>query len=170
MKHTFTAVIREGAIEVPLDVKAIFGSARAPVKMSFLGETHRNRVAVYGGKYILGIWKRVLEQHALTDGKPLEVTLELDAEPRTVTPPAELETALAGNAKARAGWDALSFTHQREWAESIADARGADTKQRRVGKAIEAMVAKAAATTPATKTKTKSKAKAKAKASSKSRR
>jgi hypothetical protein len=164
MKHTFMATLHQGAIEVPLDVKTLFGSARAPVRMTFLGETHRNRIAVYGGRYVLGIWKRVLEQHALTDGTRLEVTLELDDEPRTVTPPEELATALANNAKARAGWKAMSFTHQREWAEAVDDAKGADTKQRRVQKAIEAMVAKAGAKKPVAKTKGKAKAKTKAKA------
>jgi hypothetical protein len=163
MKHTFTATLREGGIEVPLDVKAVFGQARPPVKMTFCGETYQNRVAVYGGKYILGIWKKVLEQHALTDGKQIEVTIEPDDAPRTVTPPKQLAAALAKNAKARAGWDAMSFTHQREWAESIDDAKGADTKQRRVAKAIEAMVAKASAKQPAKKSAAKKPAKKPAK-------
>jgi hypothetical protein len=143
MKHTFTATLREGAIEVPLDVKTIFGEARPPVKMTFCGETHKNRIAVYGGKYLLGIWKQVLEQHSLTDGNQLEVTIEPDDEPRAIVMPPELQLALANNAKATAGWDAMSFTHQREWAESIADAKGADTKARRVDQAIDATVAKA---------------------------
>ena len=68
MKHTFSAIVREGAIEVPLDVKAVFGEARPPVRMTFCGETHQNRIAVYGGKYILGIWKAVLAKHGF--GKP----------------------------------------------------------------------------------------------------
>ena len=37
MKHTFTARLEGGAVEVPLDVKAVFGEARAPVKMTFEG-------------------------------------------------------------------------------------------------------------------------------------
>ncbi len=140
MKHTFTATLREGAFEVPLDVKALFGVARPAVKMTFLGETHRTRVAVYGGKYILGIWKKVLAQHALTDGKSLEVTIEADEEPRTVAPPVELAAALAKNAKARAGWAAMAFTHQREWAEAVAGAKRPETKNKRVAQAIEAML------------------------------
>jgi len=157
MKHTFTATLANGAIEVPLDVKAIFGEARPPVKMTFLGETHRNRIAVYSGKYILGIWKAVLEQHDLTDGKAIEVVIERDDKPRTVEPPAELATALNKNANAKAGWDAMSFTHQREWAEAIADAKQPDTRARRVTKAVEAMVAKGAAKAAKPKPKSKSK-------------
>ena len=142
MKHTFTAVIKDGAIEVPFDVKTTFGEARAPVQMTFCGETHQNRVAVYGGKYILGIWKAVLEKHDLRDGASLEVTLEHDTAPRTIEPPKELAAALAKNAKAKAGWDAMSYTHQREWANAIAEAKKPETKTKRIEQAIEAMVAK----------------------------
>src|SRR4029079_2808367 len=112
MKHKFTAVIDKGGIEVPFDVKATFGEARAPVQMTFCGETHKNRVAVYGGKYILGIWKAVLAKHGLRDGSSIEVTLEHDTAPRTIKPPKELAAALAKNAAAKAGWKAMSYTHQ----------------------------------------------------------
>jgi len=156
MKHTFTAVIKDGAIEVPFDVKATFGEARAPVQMTFCGETHKNRVAVYGGKYILGIWKAVLAKHDLRDGSSLEVTLEHDTAPRTIAPPKELAAALAKNAKARTGWNAMSYTHQRECANAIADAKKPETKQKRVAEALEAMLAKTkkpATKKPAKKTK-----------------
>jgi len=143
MKRTFTATLHDGAVEVPFDVKEAFGQARAPVRMTFLGETHRNRVAVYGGKYLLGIWKHVLAKHGLADGQKLEVALEPDDEPRTIEPPKELAAALAKNAKARAGWEALSYTHQREWANAIADAKKPETKKKRVAAAIEALVEKA---------------------------
>jgi hypothetical protein len=158
MKHTFVATVREGAVEVPFDVKATFGEARAPVQMSFLGETHKNRVAVYGGKYILGIWKAVLAKHAIVDGAELEVTVEPDTSPRTITPPAALAAALGKNAKARAGWDAMSYTHQREWAKAIEDAKKPETQKKRLQQALEALSAKAAAAKPV-KAKPKSKAK-----------
>jgi len=151
VKHTFTAVIKDGAVEVPFDVKATFGEARAPVQMTFCGETHQNRVAVYDGKYILGIWKAVLEKHDLQDGKSIEVTLEHDTAPRTIEPPKELAAALAKNAKAKAGWDAMSYTHQREWANAITDAKKPETKTKRIEQAIEAMVAKTKTAKPTKK-------------------
>jgi hypothetical protein len=142
MKHTFTAVIKNGGIEVPFDVKETFGEARAPVLMTFCGETHKARVAVYDGKYLLGIWKAVLAKHDLRDGSSIDVTLEHDTAPRTITPPAELVAALAKNASAKAGWDAMSYTHQREWANAISDAKKPETRSKRVEQAIEAMLAK----------------------------
>jgi hypothetical protein len=146
---------------VPFDVKAMFGEARAPVQMTFCGETHTNRVAVYGGKYILGIWKAVLEKHDLRDGSSIEVTLEHDTAPRTITPPKDLAAALAKNAKAKAGWDAMSYTHQREWANAIAEAKKPETKQKRIEQALAAMVEKSAKAKSKTETRSKTKTKSK---------
>lgn len=39
----------------------------------------------------------------------------------------------------------MSFTHKREWAEAIRDAKKPETRERRVAQALAALVAKAAA-------------------------
>lgn len=145
MTRTFTATLRDdGAFEIPFDVRAVYGSARPAVKMSFGGETYRTRVMVYGGAYVLGIWKAVLAKHGLSGGARLEVTLAPDTDERVVEPPPELASALKANAAARAGWTAMSYTHQREWAAAIADAKKPETRARRVAQAVEACAAKGA--------------------------
>lgn len=143
MKQTFSAALgRNGAFELPIDVRAIYGEARPAVKMTLLGRTFRTRVAVYGGKYYLGVWKAVREEHGLREGQQVEVSIEPDRTPRTVQPPAELAAALKKNAAARAGWQAMSYTHQREWAAAIRDAKKPETRERRVAQAIAALVEK----------------------------
>ena len=42
-----------------------------------------------------------------------------------------------GDDRAKAAFDALSYTHRREYAKWIAQAKGEDTRERRVGKAVE---------------------------------
>jgi uncharacterized protein YdeI (YjbR/CyaY-like superfamily) len=111
------------------------------VKLTLLGETFQTRVAVYGGKYVLGVWKAVREQHGLREGQAIEATVEPDVAARSVEPPKELATALKKNAAARAGWKAISFTRKREWAKSIADAKKPDARARRLVQAVEALVA-----------------------------
>jgi hypothetical protein len=151
MKQSFSVKLRaDGAFELPIDVRAIFGEARPAVKMTICGETFRTRVAVYGGKYILGIWKAVIAKHGLRGGDTLAVELEPDTAPRTVTPPKELAAALQKHAVARAGWEKLSFTHKREWAEAIRDAKKPETRERRVAQAIEALVTVAKKKSPRT--------------------
>jgi uncharacterized protein YdeI (YjbR/CyaY-like superfamily) len=53
--------------------------------------------------------------------------------------PAELAAALRKNAKARATFEAFSPSHQREYVEWIAEAKGEDTRRRRLASAIEWM-------------------------------
>ena len=43
-----------------------------------------------------------------------------------------------------AGWDAMSYTHQREWANAIAEAKKPETQKRRITQAIEALSKKTA--------------------------
>jgi hypothetical protein len=144
-RQTVSVKLRDdGAFEVPIDVRAVYGEARPAVKMTLCGETFRTRVMVYGGKYFLGIWKAVLARHGLKAGATLEVVLEPDTAPRTVTPPKELAAAMKKNSAARAGWDSMSFTHKREWAEAIADAKKPETRARRVEQAITTLTARAA--------------------------
>ena len=50
--------------------------------------------------------------------------------------PADLATALKKNAKAKAGFAALSPSHKREYVEWVTDAKGADTRARRLEQAI----------------------------------
>jgi hypothetical protein len=63
--------------------------------------------------------------------------------PRTTRPkkpvaiPAELTSALAKNKKAKAVFDDFPPSHKREYADWIAGAKGADTRQRRVANAVE---------------------------------
>jgi hypothetical protein len=53
--------------------------------------------------------------------------------------PADLRAALARSKKAQAAYDAFSPSHRREYLEWITEARGADTRARRIAQAIEWM-------------------------------
>ena len=59
--------------------------------------------------------------------------------PKPVVVPEALAAALRKHAKARKTFEAFSPSHQREYAEWIADAKGEDTRQRRIETAIEWM-------------------------------
>jgi hypothetical protein len=143
MKQTFQVTLQKDAsFELPIDVRALYGEARPAVKMTIFGQTFRTRVMVYGKKSYLGLWKAVREKHKLRGGEIVEVTLEPDKKPRTVAPPRELAAVLKKNAAARAGWVAMSFTHKREWAVAIRDAKKSETRERRVAQAVEALVKK----------------------------
>jgi uncharacterized protein YdeI (YjbR/CyaY-like superfamily) len=59
--------------------------------------------------------------------------------PKPVTVPADLSAALGKRPTARAGFAALSPSHQREYVEWITEARAAETRARRLAQAIDWM-------------------------------
>jgi hypothetical protein len=123
-------------IEVPGDVRGVFGKARPPIVAKVGGYAFRTTIAVYGGKSYVGVRKSHREAGKLAPGQTVDVVIELDDAPRTVTPPKELAAAFVKDKTARAAWDALSFTHKREHAEAIEGAKKLETRARRVEKTI----------------------------------
>jgi hypothetical protein len=139
--HRFETVLgsEDGGVfvEVPLDVPATFGKARAPVRGTINGHPFRSTVAVYGGRYYLPVKRALREAAGVAAGDAVVVELEADDQPRTVDPPAELADALADDAEAKAAFDGLSYTHQREYGEWITEAKRAETRRRRVQQAVQ---------------------------------
>lgn len=123
--------------EVPPDVVEALGAGRRPpVRVTINGYTYRNTVAVMGGVYMLGVSAEHRAAAGVSAGDDLEVTLELDTDPREVTVPADLAAALDGDDAAKRTWEGLSFSNRRFHVESIEGARTDETRQRRIAKSI----------------------------------
>lgn len=69
--------------------------------------------------------------------KGIKVVRSKTGPKKPVPVPKELSAALAKHPKARATWDAFSPSHRREYAAWIAEAKGADTKERRLATTLE---------------------------------
>jgi hypothetical protein len=123
--------------EVPLDVPAVFGQARPPVRVRIGGHTYRSTIAVYGGRYFVPLNRQNREAAGVAAGDEVTVELEADTDERTVTLPDDLRAALDGDEPARVAFDALAYTHRREYVEWIADAKREATRRRRVEQTIE---------------------------------
>jgi hypothetical protein len=126
-------------VEVPPahDVKGTFGEARPPVEGSVNGLPYRSRLAVYGGHAYLGLSKELRAEAGLDVGDPVQVVLRRDDAPRVVELPPELEQAFGRDAELKAIFDALAFTHRREYAEWIASAKRPETREKRSKRALE---------------------------------
>ena len=133
----FKSVLEEGFIEIPFDVRKEFGRARPPVKVTINGHTYRSTVSVYGGKYLIPVRKSNQEAASAEPGDICKVTIASDTEVRDVTPPPDLKAALAKNPPAKARWDKLSFTHKKEHAHALLDAKKPETRARRLHKTLE---------------------------------
>jgi uncharacterized protein YdeI (YjbR/CyaY-like superfamily) len=85
---------------------------------------------------VLGVLKAIREGLGKVPGDSVVVTVERDTAERTVTVPQDLATALAAAAMG-ATFDALSFSHQREYVSWIEEAKRAETRTRRIEQTIE---------------------------------
>jgi hypothetical protein len=125
-------------IRVPDEVVAGLGkSKRPPVRVTINGHTYRSTVAVMGGEYLVGVSAENRELAGVAAGDEVEVQLELDTAPREITVPGDFAEVLAGDPDARRFFDGLSYSQKQWFVTGIEDAKTAETRQRRIAKAIE---------------------------------
>jgi hypothetical protein len=141
-----TVVGREGTgtfLELPLDVPAVFGRVRAPVKVTVNGHTWRSTVMRYGERYYLPVNRANREAAGVAAGDAVTVDLESDDAPRTVAVPDDLAAALDQAPGARAAFDGSSVSHRREWVEWVTEAKRPEARERRVRGVVEQVLARA---------------------------
>jgi hypothetical protein len=138
---TTTLVPRGPAAAVVLDDEQVAvvgeGAKRFPVVATVNGYTWRTSVARMGGEFLLGLNRAVRNEAAVEAGDTVEVEVELDTAPREVDVPAALATALAGDPVAGAAFRALAYTHRKEYARWIEEAKRDETRRRRVDQALQ---------------------------------
>jgi uncharacterized protein YdeI (YjbR/CyaY-like superfamily) len=109
---------------------------RLPVQVTINGYTYRTTVAVYGGKFYLGVRREIREAAAVTAGDQLTVGIEYDAELRTVDLPEALRAALEGDVAMAAAFEKLSFTRKKEFVQWVTGAKRPETQRRRMAQAM----------------------------------
>jgi hypothetical protein len=113
------------------------GAKRFPVVATVNGHTWRTSVARMGGEFLVGLNREVRTAAGAEAGDEVDVTLELDTAPREVELPEDLAAALASDPAAKAAFEGMSFTHRKEYARWITEAKREETRSRRVEQALE---------------------------------
>lgn len=141
LAFTTTLVKRGPGVAVLLDdaqVTAVGeGAKRFPVAATINGYTWRSTVVRMRGEFMVGLSKKVRSNAQVDAGDQVQVALELDLAQRTVQVPAALTQALAGDAQASAAYERLAYTHRKEFARWIEEAKGDETRERRIAKTVE---------------------------------
>ena len=128
------------AIRPPFDVPTIFGTrARVPVRGTVNGVAFRNSLCNMGDGHFMVVNREMREAGKCAAGDVVDVVMERDSAPRTVTVPPYLKKIIACDRKAQQTWDSLAFTHKKEWVNTIADAKKEETRQRRIDKMMLAL-------------------------------
>jgi len=138
---TATLVARGAAAAVVLDGEQVAvvgeGAKRFPVVATVNGYTWRTTVTRMRGEFLLGLSRAVRQEAGVEAGDTVDVNVALDTAPREVEVPAALAKALSEDSEARATFDQLAYTHRKEYARWIDEAKRDETRQRRLAKALE---------------------------------
>jgi hypothetical protein len=117
-------------------IEQLGAGRRPPVLVSVNGYEYRNTVGVMNGKAMISVSAAVRTATGLKGGDPIRVTLTVADSPREVVIPDDFAAALAADVQAGAFFGKLSNSLQRFHIDSITSAKAADTRQRRIDKAI----------------------------------
>lgn len=148
MKTTFTTTVSQAegmnatGLPVPAGAVAALGKSKRPkVKITLNNYTYRSTVAAYSDYFILPLSQEHRAAAGVQAGDLVEVTLELDTEPRTVEVPKDLAAALEAEG-VTAVFNALSYTNRKEHVRQVETAKAAETRQRRITKIITSLSGK----------------------------
>jgi hypothetical protein len=141
LRVTTTLQQRGPAAAVVLDDEQVAvigeGARRFPVAATIGRYTWRTTVTRMGGEFLLGLNKEVRAGAGVQAGETVEVLIELDTAPREIEVPEALATALAGDPAAQRAYDAMAYTHRKEYARWVAEAKRDETRERRVAQALQ---------------------------------
>lgn len=136
-------------LPVPEEVVTALGAGKRPkVTVTLNGYSYRTTITPYADFYALPLAAVHRIAAGLEAGDRVEVTLDLDTEPRTVDVPDDLAAALAVLPGAREAFDRLAFTYRKEHVRSVIEAKQAATRERRIAAIVSKMSKKSAAGDP----------------------
>jgi hypothetical protein len=123
-------------VAFPHSVPELFGvKGRVPVTATFDGEPYRGSLMKMGGgdTHLLGMLREIRETIGKQPGDTVHVTVLLDTTPRTIELATDARAALEESGQA-AAFDALSYSHQREYQQWIDGAKRPETRLSRIEK------------------------------------
>jgi hypothetical protein len=127
-------------IEVPDEAVAELGQGRRPpVRVTIGSYSYRTTVARLGGRFLVPLSTENRAAAGVAAGDEVEVDLELDNTPREVEVPADLAAALGQDDAALANFEALPYSHRKEWVRWVTEAKKPDTRTTRITKTVQSL-------------------------------
>jgi hypothetical protein len=131
-------------LEIPFDVAAVFGSrARVSVAGTMNKFPFRNSLLPQGdGTHAMAVSKELKAGANASSGDLVSVVMDVDLSERVVTVPAELKDALATDPLAAEKFETLSYSHRKEFAEWVGEAKKEETRRDRAQKSLALVIAR----------------------------
>ncbi len=98
------------------------------------GYTYRTTAVRMGGRFLVPLAAENREAAGVAAGDEIVVDIENDTTPREVDLPADLAAAMDDDV--RATYDALSYTHRKEWVRWVEEAKKPETRSTRIEKTV----------------------------------
>ncbi len=122
---------------VPDEVVEALGSGRRPkVRVTVGPHTYRSTVVPMSGQFVLALNAENRTAAGVAAGDVVTVRLEVDGQPREVVVPDDLAAALSEDRVAGEAFERLSFTHRKEWARWVTDAKRPETRVSRIERTV----------------------------------
>ncbi|HZV27859.1 MAG TPA: YdeI/OmpD-associated family protein [Acidothermaceae bacterium] len=135
---TVNALGNNTGIVVPDAAIVELGAGKRPeVVVNVNGYEYRNTIGVMGGKSMVSISSAVRTATGLTGGDSIHVELAVADGPREVDVPVDLAEALDAEPQTKAFFANLSNSLQRYHVDNINAAKSDETRQRRIGGAVD---------------------------------
>jgi len=126
-------------VEVPFDVKSVWGKGRVPVTGSVNGIPFRTTVGRMAGRYCFCVNATMRAGAGIGVGDTARFVLEPDPVPRAIEVPSELRKGLGANLCKRL--EDLAYTHKREFVLWFSAAKKVETRERRLAKMKQMLAA-----------------------------
>jgi hypothetical protein len=128
-------------IEVTEKQLELLGAGKKPlVVVTLNGYSYRCAVGKMAGKFMISLSAENRKNAGVSGGDEVEVTLEIDIAPRTVTVPEVLQKALDKNQSAKEAFNNLSPSKKKAIVLSITETKNEETRQRRVEKTVSSLL------------------------------
>ena len=147
---SFKAVILQSGdinaayIEFPFSTEEHFGK-KGLVKIKAIFDDHveyrGSLVKMKSNTHTLGLTQEIRKQLGKSFGDEVSVKLWEDKEERTVIIPDDVILVFNENLKAKELFDAMSYTHRKEYIRWIVEAKKPETREKRKVKMIELILA-----------------------------
>jgi hypothetical protein len=144
--YTFEAILKrpEGVgtwtyLDIPLNIRDIFDTkGQVKIKGMINDQPFRGSAMPHGdGTFYLVVNKAIRDRIGASQGDVVRVIMEVDSEPRQVTIPEDLAHFLDKNLDARKSFEALSYSHQKEYIDWVEGAKQPSTRQSRMIKMLQ---------------------------------
>ena len=130
-KTTATIVLSQEQVD---RIRGVPGKARVPLAITYRGTTYRTSVSIYRGEWMTVVNKE-MRDGGLVPGHEYTLVITVDTAERTVEVPADFAAAMR-KAGVRKAFDALAYTHRKEYVRAIEEAKKPATRQRRIAAAV----------------------------------